>query len=476
MHGTHRRAYVLFQHSALLLGGLLAGISASCSGSNAAGGAGTLAPDASNARADDAGSVAPDDEADGGPSQSNFSTIDPATIPGWNAANWSCPARTAPNTCLKEWLENPTNPDGTPGAFVNHAFVAVVDGKIALEWYGPTTTGVAFQQPWESATKTMVGVLLGIAQDDGLLRITDPVSTYLDPDRKTPWSTTPAKEAAVTLEHLMTHTSGFDTVPTSSAGPFNSAGPPNVCSNDDGEPNCLAAFGAPGVAFRYHTGLYGLLRHVLGVATSSGRCSAGSSVPNLEQCFQSYFDQKLASVLGMRGHWGTEAHPTGYHYIGSGRDAATFGVFLANGGRWNGSPIVSSAYFNTMTNSNPLAAASNANNRSYGYLTWLAGKPDGLTPGSSPWTTPPSIKWLPGPATFAPAPTDAVMAIGAGGQYIHVTHHGSTGTPRASVVVVRLGTTGGKGFADQNDLITGIWQRMNRIICNAPPGSMMSCP
>jgi CubicO group peptidase (beta-lactamase class C family) len=401
-----------------------------------------------------------------------LSSIDPATIPGWTASNWSCPASTGASSCLKEWLEHPTNPDGTTGTLKNEAFLAVVDGQVALEWYG--AQGASLAWPWESASKTMVGVLLGIAQDEDLLRIDDPVSKYLDPDNTTHWSSTPKRGALVTLEHLMTHTSGFDTVATTaSAGPFNSAGTP--CGNDDSEPQCLASFGTPAIAFRYNTGLYGLLRHVLGIATSHGKCTAKSTVVEVEGCFQEYFDAKLGGPLGMSGHWGTANHSTGYHYIGTGRDAARFGILLADGGRWNGQALVSDTYFKAMTSTNRFGAASDANNASYGYLTWLAGKESGLTPGSEPWSSPPRILTVPAP-TFAPAPSDAIMAIGAGGQYIHVTHHGSAGTPPASLVIVRLGSLGNGGFANQNDAITGLWQRVNRIVCDAPPGSMSPCP
>jgi hypothetical protein len=200
-------------------------------------------------------------------------------------------------------------------------------------------------------------------------------------------------------------------------------------------------------------------------------------VAKLEGCFQAYFQRELGDVLGMSGQWGTAVpNTTRYHYIGTGRDAAKFGVLLAHGGQWHQTPIVSAEYFAEMTNTNPFAEKSNAANRSYGYLTWLAGKPDGLTPGSNPWASPPDVRWLPGPVPFAPAPSDTLMAIGAGGQYIHVTHHGSAGNRPASLVLVRLGTAPRGGFDSQNDLIATIWQKMNRIVCNAPAASTDPCP
>jgi CubicO group peptidase (beta-lactamase class C family) len=400
--------------------------------------------------------------------------VDPTTIPGWDMANWSCPSMTGSDSCLKEWLAAPDLLDG--GSFVNTGFVAVVNGQVALEWYDPKT-GPSFAQSFASASKTMIAVLLGIAQEEGAIDIDAPVSSYLDPTGATPWSSTPAQEGAVTLKHLMTQTSGFDTVPsTAAAGPYNSAGAPHNCGNEDDEPSCLQYYGPPGTQFRYNTGLYGLLRDVLAVATSAGTCTPTSSVPEKDACFEAYYATKLGKPLGLGGSWARAASdPTELHYVGTARDAASFGVLLASGGQWNGAPLVPATYFAAMTSTNPFAQASANANQSYGYLTWLAGKASGLTPASNPWATPPALDWMPGP-TFAPAPSDAIMAIGAGGEYIHVTHHGSTGTPRASLVVVRLGTTPNPGFTAQNDIIDALWQRMNRILCDSPPGSMMACP
>jgi CubicO group peptidase (beta-lactamase class C family) len=415
----------------------------------------------------DSGAVAP---SDGG-----FPSVDPGTIPGWDMTHWSCPSKTGVDTCLKEWLGDPTDGDGAAG-FINTGFIALVNGQIALQWYNPKT-GPTFAQSYASASKTMVGVLLGIAQQEGFINIEDTVSSYLNPTGSTPWSSTPTQEGAVTLKHLMTHTSGFDTVPSTAAqGPYNSAGAPHNCGNDDGEPNCLQAYGPPGTQFRYNTGLYGLLRQVLGIATSNHRCTPASTVPQRAACFEEYFTQKLGNVIGLQGAWeNTASDPTELHYVGTALDGAAFGYLLANQAQWNGVPVVNGAYFTAMTTTNPFAVESKYANTSYGYLTWLAGKPDGLTPGSDPWSNPPSLQWIPGPS-FAPAPSDAIMAIGSGGEYIHVTHHGSSGTPRASLVLVRLGTTPSASYTGQNEVITALWQKMNMILCDNPPTATTSCP
>ena len=58
------------------------------------------------------------------------------------------------------------------------AFILLKDGKIVLEKYYGTFTKDSLHT-WNSAGKTMTSALIGIAQNDNLINLNEPTSTYL---------------------------------------------------------------------------------------------------------------------------------------------------------------------------------------------------------------------------------------------------------------------------------------------------------
>ena len=82
----------------------------------------------------------------------------------------------------------------------SNCLVVVRDGKVAGQWYfhgtGPNTT----QNVW-SVTKSFASTLVGIAQDEGDLRISDRASTWIPT-----WKGTPS--GAVTVQDLLSMVSG----------------------------------------------------------------------------------------------------------------------------------------------------------------------------------------------------------------------------------------------------------------------------
>ena len=87
----------------------------------------------------------------------------------------------------------------------SNCLVVVRDGKLAGEWYfrgtGPNTTQDVF-----SVTKSVAGTLVGIAQDDGDLRIGERASKWIPQWRGTP-------SAAVTVRNLLSMDSGREWSP-----------------------------------------------------------------------------------------------------------------------------------------------------------------------------------------------------------------------------------------------------------------------
>ncbi len=288
------------------------------------------------------------------------------------------------------------------------SFMVLKDGKIVLEKYFGTFTADSFWY-WASAGKTLTAFTLGIAQQQGLVNILNPVSQYLG----TGWtSAQPNKEIQITLWNQLTMTTGLDD---------------GVSDVDCTLPSCLQYLADAGTRWSYHNAPYTLLHAVID--------STGTS-------FNSFFNTKLRNKIGMNGLW----LPSGYNkvYFSNTRSMARFGLLLLNNGMWNNDTILNDpAYFNSMINS------SQDFNLSYGYLTWLNGKPSFMLPYSQ----------LIFPGKVIPnAPDDMFMALGKNDQKIHVV-------PSKNMVVVRMGNA-----AYSNDLVpvtidNQIWKKLNQMSC-----------
>jgi CubicO group peptidase (beta-lactamase class C family) len=320
--------------------------------------------------------------------QTTWDTLSPSTL------NW-CPEKIED---LYTLLES----NGT------RSFILLKDGKIVLEKYfgnhGPLTPWY-----WASAGKSLTAFMVGIAQQEGALSISDPTSDYLGEG----WtSCTPGQEAAITVRHQLTMTTGLDYGTNSSD-----------CTAD----TCLLYLAEPGTRWSYHNGPYTLLDGVIESAT-------GLSL-------NAYTDQKLKSITGMTGSFIMTGENNVYY--STARSMARYGLLILNQGNWNGTPIMTDPdYFNAMVNT------SQDLNNSYGYLWWLNGKPSFMVPGSQ----------LVIPGSLNPnAPDDMIMALGKNGQFINVV-------PSQNIVLIRMGDSPDNSlvpFLFNND----IWVAVNELEC-----------
>jgi CubicO group peptidase (beta-lactamase class C family) len=293
------------------------------------------------------------------------------------------------------------------------AFLILKDGKIVLEKYFGNFTQDSIWY-WASAGKTLTAFTVGLAQQDGLLKLSDPSNKYLGAG----WSSlSSAREDSIKVWHHLTMTTGLD-----------DAGADPDCT----DPNCLTYKAAAGSRWAYHNAPYTLLDKVIEGATGG----------NLNV----YMAKKFTTSVGMKGLF----VKTGYLnvYFSTARTMARFGLLLLNKGVWNGTVIMSDTqYFRQQTNS------SQTLNPSYGYLTWLNGKSAFMVPGSQ-------IRF---PGSLNPdAPNDMICAWGKNGQYINVV-------PSQKLVLIRMGNApGGSGASAMavgfnND----IWKYVNRLPCSA---------
>ena len=288
------------------------------------------------------------------------------------------------------------------------SFVLLKDGKIVLEKYFGTHDASSLWY-WASAGKTLTAFMVGLAQQEGYLNISDKSSKYLGNG----WTNcTQAQEDKITIRNQLTMTSGLD-----------DGVPDPYCTID----TCLIYKADAGTRWSYHNAPYTLLDKVIQNAT-------GATLNN-------YINQKLRNKTGISGLF----FPSGYNnvFYSTARNMARFGLLILNKGNWDGLQIMTdTAYFNQMTH------RSQSINEAYGYLWWLN--------GSSTFMVPQSQIKFPGP--MAPdAPEDMISALGKNGQFLNVV-------PGKNLVWVRMGDApdGAEvSFLLNND----IWKYVNTLEC-----------
>jgi|GEM_PF-546871 len=289
------------------------------------------------------------------------------------------------------------------------AFILLKDGKIVIEHYF-NGHAASTNWYWASAGKTLTSTLVGIAQQENYLNISDSTSDYLGSG----WSIlTPQQEERITIRHQLTMTTGLDD------------GVPNLYCTDD---TCLRYLAPPGTRWAYHNAPYTLLDPVLENATG--------------RTLNQYINQKIKTPTGMDGLF----LPQGYNqvYFSTARSMARFGLLMLNRGIWSGTAVLAdTAYFGQMTRT------SQNINPAYGYLWWLNGSTGFMIPRVQ-WTFPGSI--------FPDAPTDVYAALGSDGQFINVV-------PSQNMVWIRMGDVPNSVPVDYL-LNNEIWKFINRFTCN----------
>jgi CubicO group peptidase (beta-lactamase class C family) len=258
------------------------------------------------------------------------------------------------------------------------SFMMLVNGRIVMEEYfnGHSATDT---WEWNSAGKTLVASTVGIAQQESLLNINNKVSDYLGLN----WTNMPLpKESLITVKNLLNMTAGNDETKQYM-----------IKSN-------LNYVADAGSRWAY-SNIFQKLTDVV---------SSASNKP-----FETYFNDKLKSKIGMEGYWNFGPIFTIYH--SNTKSMARFGLLALNKGKWSNEQILNETYFtesiSTSQNINP----------SYGYLWWLNGKTSFIIPGEQKVNQ----------GLLVPnAPPDMFAAMGAKDQRIYVI-------PSKKMVIIRMG-------------------------------------
>ncbi|MES2379884.1 MAG: serine hydrolase [Bacteroidota bacterium] len=286
------------------------------------------------------------------------------------------------------------------------AFIVLKDGKIVMEKYFGTFT-IDSSWYWASAGKSLVGFMVGQAQEKGLLSIEDSSSKYLGQGFT---SCPPEKEGLIKIKHQLTMTTGLDE---------------KVPDLDCTTPSCLNYKSDAGTRWYYHNAPYKLLQTV--VANASGIT------------FQQFTNQNVSARTGMYGLWVNET------FVSKPRNMARFGLLILNKGIWGTDTLLKDrSYFTSMTNT------SQNLNQSYGYLWWLNGKQSFMLPGTS---------FVFAGGIIPTAPSDMIAALGKNDQKIYVV-------PSKNLVVIRMGEDGNNNENDVPIQIdTMIWNKLNEVMC-----------
>ena len=288
-----------------------------------------------------------------------------------------------------------------------YSFLVLKNGRIVVEQYFNGHNALR-QWVWFSAGKSLRAVLVGIAQEKGILDITAPSSEYLGQG----WtSLSVADEARITVRDQLAMTSGLDEQFF-------------ACIT----PSCLRSGSELGAGSRwaYHNGPYNLLKDVLENAS-------GTDINTLT-------DSYIEEEIGMSGgSWISNGNNT--FYVSNARDMARFGLLILNQGKWMEETVIhDSEYFNDMLNS------SQQLNPSYGYLWWLNGKESHIRPNGLAFSGPMSRD----------APEDLQLAAGAQGQFIAIS-------PSEQLVMIRQGQSEDPDLAAL-DIHNDIWELLSEII------------
>lgn len=288
------------------------------------------------------------------------------------------------------------------------AFILLKDGKIVLEKYfnGHSESANWY---WASAGKTITAFMVGIAQQENFLHISDTTSKYLGQG----WtSCTIAQEEKITILNQLTMTTGLED------------GLDPHCTID----TCLIYRANSGTRWAYHNAPYTLLDGVIANATG--------------QSLNLYTNSKLKIPTGMNGIFIQQ----GFNnvYFSTARSMARFGLLILNQGKWNTNQILTdTSYFNDMV------STSQNLNEAYGYLWWLNGTNTFMAPQS---------QWVFNSSISPDAPSDMIAALGKDGQILTII-------PSQNIVMVRMGGPPNNSLVPFT-LNIDIWKHLNEFQCS----------
>ena len=273
------------------------------------------------------------------------------------------------------------------------ALVAVHNGRIVREMYGPGTDANSTLISW-SIAKTITQALVGIAVNDGLLSL-DQAGLFPE------WEDD--NRSFITLRHLLNMASGLawreDYVDDSSSDVIDMLFGENEFSGNHAAFAIAKKLEAePGTKYSYSSGTTNIITRLLARALGE--------IPGSSQAMESFMQSRLFGPLGMtsaKPRFDASGNFVGSSYVyATARDFARFGLLYLNGGMWNGEEILTDEWVRFAGST---FAHDNENGFDYGGHMWISPDDEG-----------------------------SMLCLGYQGQHIWIS-------PRRNLVLVRLGVT-----------------------------------
>lgn len=205
-----------------------------------------------------------------------------------------------------------------------HGIVVLKDGAVIYERYDEGHGPEVKHALW-SASKTFTATAVGLASDEGLLSVDDPIIKFFNADELPANPSDTLK--ALTIKHLLMMSSGFAHDRLGDTEALTLKDPTRFMLNDS-----FSFY--PGTLFRYNS----MNTYLLSVIVS--RVTGKKLVD--------YLGEKLFAPMGIADYWWKES-AEGYNMGGWGlflrtEDLAKMGQLFLNKGRWNGKQLVSEAW------------------------------------------------------------------------------------------------------------------------------------
>lgn len=225
------------------------------------------------------------------------------------------------------------------------------NGKLVAESYTKDPADATTPRAIWSCTKQVMGLLTGIALQQGVLgSVNDSIGAYLPEAKQHP------NKQAITIRNLLTMQSGIDFENDDLSGQTQAL----LRQLPDSSLEFILArpmTTTPGTAFRYKDGDPHLLSGVLQRATGK---------PTREWAHEVLFSKISTHYLA----WNQYRDGVTFGAFGiltTPREMAKFGQIVLDSGRWKGTSLVSSAWIQEMTTER----IANAFGSQFGYLWWL---------------------------------------------------------------------------------------------------------
>ncbi|TDF96173.1 serine hydrolase domain-containing protein [Paenibacillus piri] len=232
-----------------------------------------------------------------------------------------------------------------------HSFVLIRDGYLLAEGYNRDTEADKLQQLF-SVTKSFTSALTGMAIEEGILTGVDQKLAAFFPE-----TASDEKKANITIEHLLTMTSGLEWDNKGDRSSNEMTDAPNWLQYVLNKP----VTAKPGTSFTYSNGsshvMAGILQDAIGIPLSY------------------YAKIKLFDPLGINSSaWGVD--PQGVT-IGSWslqlttRDMAKLGLLYLHEGQWDGKKVVPRSWVEASLKQRVETPIVDGTRGGYGYFWWL---------------------------------------------------------------------------------------------------------